>query len=409
MLDVTKVGPQSVRYLNELRALDVLFRDGAMSRADLARTLGLNRSTTGSIVNSLLAELLVVERRHGKPTEPRAQTGRPGIDVELNPQGALFVGAEIEVEQLTAVTIDLTGRLVKKELVVFPAGRLPPERSAEKLAETVQSIVDLARDANKVRGVGIAVPALVEAGVARLGLLLNWRDVPLAQLVSDKIGMDVPVVVENDANAFAIAETYCGSSRSVGTVVFLVIESGAGAGVVSDGRLFRGGRGMAGEVGHLMVGGTGYVPDGRGLLESYVGKEAVLARYKKHGGAEGGLARFLKSLAQREDAAVRTAHDWSKWLVRGLSHIVNLLNPDLIIIGGSVGQIFPFVAPQIRATLRATLQSGDQMPRIEMSEFGMEGPAFGAALLLHQRMFSVDEKAVFPKGDARGLIRVTSA
>ncbi len=63
MLDVTKVGPQSVRYLNELRALDVLFRDGAMSRADLARTLGLNRSTTGSIVNSLLAESLVVERR----------------------------------------------------------------------------------------------------------------------------------------------------------------------------------------------------------------------------------------------------------------------------------------------------------------------------------------------------------
>ncbi len=409
MLDVTKVGPQSVRYLNELRALDVLFRDGAMSRADLARTLGLNRSTTGSIVNSLLAESLVVERRRDKPTEPRAQTGRPGIDVELNPQGALFIGAEIEVEQLTAVTIDLTGRLVKKESVVFPAGRLPPERSAEKLAEMVRSIVDLARDANKVRGVGIAVPALVEAGVARLGLLLNWRDVPLAQLVSDKIGMDVPVVVENDANAFAIAETYYGNSRSVGTVVFLVIESGAGGGVVSDGRLFCGGRGMAGEFGHLIVGGAGYAPDGRGLLESYVGKEAVLARYRKHGGPEGGLTRFLESLAQREDAAVRTAHDWSKWLVRGLSHIVNLLNPDLIIIGGSVGQIFPFVAPQIRATLRATLQSEDQMPRIEMSEFGMEGPTFGAALLMHQRMFSVDEKAVFPRGDSRGLMRVMNA
>jgi predicted NBD/HSP70 family sugar kinase len=409
MLDTARSAPQSVRYLNELRALDVLFRDGAMSRADLARTLGLNRSTTSSIINSLLAESLVIERDRDKSAEPRTQTGRPGIDVELNPQGALFVGAEIEVEQVTAVAIDLTGRLVKREAAVFPAGRLPPERSAEKVVEMVRSIVDFGREADKVRGVGIAVPALVEEGVARLGLLLNWRDVPLAQLVSDKLGVDVPIVVENDANAFAIAETYCGNSRNIGTVVFVVIESGAGGGVVSEGQLFRGGRGMAGEVGHLIVGGTGYAPDGRGLLESYVAKEAVLARYKKHSGSEVGLARFLELLEQREDAAVRTAQDWGRWLVRGLSHVVNLLNPDLIIIGGSVGRIFPFVAPQVCAALRATLSSEEQMPRIEMSEFGMEGPAFGAALLLHQRMFSVDEKAVFPKGDARGLMRVASA
>jgi predicted NBD/HSP70 family sugar kinase len=409
MLDAPKVAPQSVRYLNELRALDVLFRDGAMSRADLARTLGLNRSTTGSIISSLLAESLVVERRRTKPAEPRAQTGRPGIDVELNPEGALFIGAEIEVEQITAVVIDLTGRLIRREAAACPAGKLPPERSAEKLAAIVRSIVDYGREANKVRGVAIAVPALVEAGVARLGLLLNWRDVPLAQLVRDRIDLDAPIVVENDANAFAIAETYSGNSRNVGTVVFLVIESGAGAGVISDGRLFRGGKGMAGEVGHLIVGGAGYVPNGRGLLESYVGKEAVLARYKKHGGSEGGLPRYLEALAQGEEAAVRTAHDWGQWLARGLSHIVNLINPDLIIIGGSVGQIYPFVAEQICAALRTTLRSDDQMPRIEMSEFGMEGPAFGAALLLHQRMFTVDEKAVFPKGDSRGLMRVASA
>ena len=409
MPEAAKVGSQSIRYLNELRALDVLFREGAMSRAELARTLGLNRSTTGSIVNSLLAESLALERIGSQSSEPRGQTGRPGVEVELNPEGACFVGAEIEVEQLTAVTVDLTGRIVSRSEVAFPAGRFPPERSAEKLAEMTRSIPDFERNASRVRGVGVAVPALVEAGIARLGLLLNWRDVPLAQLVADKIGMDLPVVVENDANAFAIAETYFGNSRNLGTVVFLVIESGAGGGVVSDGRLFRGGRGMAGEVGHLIVGGEGYAADGRGLLEDYVGKKAVLARYRAHGGEEAGLARFLHALAQREQAAVRTAEDWGEWLVRGLSHIVNLLNPDLIIIGGSVGHIFPFVASQIRDALRATLRSDEQMPRIEMSELGVEGPALGAALLLHQKMFSVDEKAVFPKGDARGLIRISGS
>jgi predicted NBD/HSP70 family sugar kinase len=409
MLEASKAGANSVRYLNELRALDVLFRDGAMSRADLARLLGLNRSTTSSIVNSLLAQSLLLERSLEVGSEKRVQTGRPGIDVELNPHGALFIGVGVEVDQLTAVSIDLTGKVVAREALAFPVSRRPAEETANKVAEMALSLAGSDASRKSVQGIGIAAPALVEAGVARLGLLLNWRDVPFAQFVSDRLDLDVPIVLENDANAFAIAETYHGNSRNVGTVVFVVIESGAGAGIVSDGRLFRGGRGMAGEIGHLYVGGAGYAPGGRGLLESYVGKEAVLARYKRYSGAEVGLAKFLELLGQEDEATVRTAQDWSKWLSRGLSHIANLLNPDLFIIGGSVGRIFPNVASQVSDSLSATLKSQDQMPRFEMSDIGIEGPAFGAALLLHQRMFSIDEKAVFPKGDARGLIRVPSA
>ena len=88
-------------------------------------------------------------------------------------------------------------------------------------------------------------------------------------------------------------------------------------------------------------------------------------------------------------AAVRTPHDWSEWIVRGLSRVVKLLSPDLIIIGGSVGSMFPSVPLQIRAALRGE----DQTPRIEMSEFGREGPTFGAALRMRQRILSVDERA----------------
>jgi predicted NBD/HSP70 family sugar kinase len=385
-----------------------LFRDGAMSRADLARMLGLNRSTTSSIINSLLAQSLVIEREQEKPTERRAQTGRPGIEVELNPAGAIFVGAGVEVDRLNAAVIDLSGRMVAREEFAFPVGNVAPEVTAGAVADMTRSVLGACGGARNLRGVGVAIPALVEAGIVRLGLMLHWRDVPFAQLVAEKIGGDTPIVVENDANAFAFAETYATSSRSVGTVVFIVIESGAGGGVVSDGRVFRGSRGMAGEVGHLVVGGAGYAPDARGLLESYICREAVLARYQRRSGAEVNFNRYLELLANGEATAVQTALDWSKWLVRGLSHIVNLLNPELIIIGGSVARIFPTVAEQVRETLRLTLRSGEQMPRIEMSEVGSEGPALGAALLLHQRMFSIDEKAVFRKGDARGLMRVAS-
>ena len=104
-----KGAPQSVRYQNELRALDVLFREGAMSRADLARALGLNRSTTGNIIGSLMAQALVVERPRARQPGVPVRTGRPGIDIELDPKGAVFIGAEIEVDRLTAVAIDLCG------------------------------------------------------------------------------------------------------------------------------------------------------------------------------------------------------------------------------------------------------------------------------------------------------------
>lgn len=398
---------QSVRYLNELRALDVLFRERAMSRADLARALGLNRSTTGSIVNTLLAEALAVERPTWRDGEPRTQTGRPGIEVELNPGGAIFIGAEIEVEQLTAVAIDLTGRLIRRESAAFPAGSSPPEKSAAKIAKMIEAVMFGSPDPSRIRGICVAVPALVDGGVARLGLLLNWRDVPIANLISERLGPPLTVVIENDANAFAIAETYGGASRNVGTVAFVVIESGAGLGIVSDGRLFRGSGGMAGEFGHLKMGGLGYSPGGGGMLESYVGRDAVVARYRRHGGSsEVSIQEILDSLARGKPAATKTATDWAKWLGRGLSHIVNLLNPGLVIIGGSVGRIYPFVASQVEASLRTSIRSDYQMPRIEMSELGNEAPALGAALILHQRMFSIDERAVFPRGETRGLIRV---
>jgi predicted NBD/HSP70 family sugar kinase len=249
---------------------------------------------------------------------------------------------------------------------------------------------------------------LVGIGLAEAVDDLHERRVPIADLIGKRLSAPLSVVIENDANAFAIAETYSGSSRNMGTVAFVVIESSAGGGVISDGRLFRGSGGMAGEFGHLKMGGLGYAPGGGGMLESYVGREAVLARYRHHGGSsKASIQEILNALARGEPAATKTAADWGKWLGRGLSHIVNVLNPGLVIIGGSIGRIYPFVASQVEATVRAAIRSDHQMPKVEMSELGDEGPALGAALILHQRMFSVDERAVFPKGGTRGLIRMT--
>lgn len=398
---------QPIRYLNELRALDVLFREGAMSRADLARALGLNRSTTGSIIANLLSDALVVE--DARPEGPRPggatpRTGRPGIEIGLDPAGAVFVGATIEADHLVALAVDLSGAVIRKKTAPFHAARHTPARAAEAVAKLINALIAAEPNRARVYGACVAVPGTFRDGVLLRAALLGWRDVDLRPLIAAHLSMPLPVIVENDANAFAVAETYRGPAA--GTVAFVLIDSGAGGGIVHGGRLMRGGLGLAGEFGHLRVGRRGFAEGrgDRGTLETFVGREAVLARYRGEGGPPGArLADLVAALERGEAPALRTAAAWGHWLARGLVSIVNVVDPSLIIVGGPVGALLGFARDRVEAGMRAGLPRGVPAAPVELSRFGPEGPAYGAALMLHQRAFSVDERALYPDGGGRSL------
>ncbi len=394
--------PRSIRYLNEIRALDALFRAGGKSRADLSRHLGMNRSSIGFIVADLLADGLARERP--VPSDHRAarRTGRPGIVIELHPEGAVFLGVEIGVDHLTAVGVDLSAREVVRRTVAYPTRSRPPATGIARAAELVEeAMVSLGLPRSRLRGVCVAVPALVRDGVVRNGLMLGWRNVPVQALLERRLG-NVPVRVENDANAFAFGATYLGDGARSDTVAFLLVENGAGGGVVIDGRLHRGASGFAGEFGQIPVGR----PGAGAPLERHVGKDAVLTRYRGHGGPRSAdLPRLLAGLRAGEAAAVRTAREWGDHLARGLVAITDVLAPGRIVLGGSVAPLYPQVAGRVEAAMKADLLEGLPVPRIEVSRLGPEGAAFGGACLLHQSLFAVDEGRVHARERprARGL------
>jgi predicted NBD/HSP70 family sugar kinase len=254
----------------------------------------------------------------------------------------------------------------------------------------------------------VAVPALVKEGVVRNGLMLGWRNVPLRKLLLQRLGIDVPILVENDANAFAIGETYRGASAASDTVAFLLVENGAGGGVVIGGQLVRGSSGYAGEFGQIPVPLDGGAPGGgrSGHLESQVGKDAVLARYRANGAPPSSdLPHLLAALRTRDPIALRTAADWGVSLARGLVAITDVLDPGLIVLGGSVAQIFPYVARRVEAAMRAEFLDGFPAPRIELSRLGPGGAAFGGACLLHQAMFAVDERMVHAREEPPERLR----
>ncbi len=396
--------PQSVRYLNEIRALNALFRNGGMSRADLARLVGLNRSTTGNIIANLMAEGLVVERADQTRGDGPARTGRPGIRIDLDADGATFLGAEIGVDRLTVVAIDMASREIRRQSASFPTFDQTPAAASDRLAAMIAETITAIGRPDRVRGLCVTLPALLDdEGRVINALIIGWRDVRLKDMVAERLaarlpGLDVAIEVENDANAFAIAETYRDTSHRSETVAFLLIENGAGGGIVIGGRLFRGSAGLAGEFGQIVVGGDGFYV-GRhkpGHLESYIGKDAVVARYRANGAdPAASLDRLVAALAAREPAALRTASEWGRHLAIGLVQVTSVLNPGAIILGGTVAPLFRAVAGEVEAAMRREFLDGFPMPRIEVSTLGLEGPALGGALIMHQRMFSIDESAIY--------------
>jgi predicted NBD/HSP70 family sugar kinase len=382
---------------NEARALEALFRAGALSRAALARELGLTRSTTGALVQNLFDAGLARERSDasGAYQDSEVRVGRPGILVEIDGDGAFFLGAYVGVNWIAVVAIDLAGTIRASSSRAFSGAGSAPAKAAGTISDLVDEIIGKLPPGARLSGLNVAVPGfLADDGVAYHAAILGWHGTDLAELLTDALGVEIPVLLENDANAMAVAETYRARREEWETEDSLVIliENGVGGGIVSGGGLHRGQLLGVGEIGHIPIGDEGFVYDAQrpGRLETYIGKDALLARYSHIGGTATTIDGFIHALAAGETAAVTASHDWARWLARGLATLTCVLQPRRIIIAGSVNVVYPFVSEQVEAYLTTVLVEGYPLPRIEMSRAGANGPALGAAYLLHQFALSGD-------------------
>ncbi|KQQ80774.1 ROK family transcriptional regulator [Aureimonas sp. Leaf324] len=380
-----------VRQGSEMAALRALHRFGRLSRADLARVLGLNRSSSGHIVAALTAEGLVREvadAPDGAERAAKGRAGRPGILLELQPDAVFFAGVEIGVEHISFVAIDLSGTIVAQRIAAFDA-------PAAGLDDAFETAARLAADAlptdgwARCEGFGIAIPAQMErGGRVRVAPLLGWRDVHPAALMRAHLPDNVPVAAENDANAFAIGDAYGRDAARPGVTLALVLETGVGGGILVDGALFRGGHGLAGEIGHLLV------PAGDGAwrrLEELVGLEGVLSAWRASapdGAAT--LEAFLSEVQDRAPGAVAIAEGWARALAFGLSQGCRLVDPDQIVLGGSLAALYPLVGARVAAHWARIQDPGFPMPGIVVNADPTFGAAFGAACILHQRFLAAD-------------------
>ena len=380
---------RGIRQRNELAAMRALHQCGQLSRAELARVLGLNRSSSGHIIASLTADGLVREVGMAAQTQAAyAHAGRPGILLELVPTAAAFLGVEIGVEHITVVEIDLSSRILSRRIEPFD-GR------AVDVDEAVSCAIGLAFETlragrlERCEGIGVAVPAQMDRnGLIRAAPLLGWENVHLADRVRAALPVAMPVVAENDANAFAIGASHRDRQAHAGVTLFLVMESGVGGGIVVDGALFRGGRGLAGEIGHLRINGA-TEPDRS--LESVLGLECILTAYRAVSIQPApSLGTFLTDVRDRVPGAVAIAEDWARALAFGLIQTCRIIDADRVVLGGSVAALYPLMAARVMHHIRMMQEASFPMPVIETNDDETVGPAFGAACILHQRYLSAE-------------------
>lgn len=390
--------PRAVRHLNEARALSALLKRGPMSRADLARDLGVTRATASSIVGSLMESGYVADGPEQGPERQR-RTGRPSTLVSLRPGHAVFLGAGIAVDHVAFAAIDLNASLIFSSSIPFDCAGSDYGTTAEFVAETILDISTTAIDSlQAIQGLGVAVPGPVDFhGNVMRAPMLGWRNVPLKQAIQAHLP-SIPVAhLDNDANAFAIADVNRNGRPEAFDAVYLFIEDGVGGCVMHDGIILRGSHGYGGELGHIIVGEIGFAPDPtiEGSLESFIARPALLARHGWYGGKAASVAALVEALRSEEPAARRAVDDWAHFLGRGVATLVSAMDPALVILGGEVASLFPFARDAVGASLRKHLLEENQSVAIELSPMGIEASAYGVALIQHKQFFALDNAALF--------------
>jgi predicted NBD/HSP70 family sugar kinase len=310
--------------------------------------------------------------------------------IELVPNAIFFLGVEIGVEHISTVEIDLGTNIVSTNVEAFDGPSVSVETAVDRAVRLCLQSIPTSK-LERCEGLGVSTPAQMDKnGFVRLAPLLGWRDVHLAELVREALPIRVPVLAENDANAFAIGATYGRNEGRSGVTLFLVMESGVGGGIVIDGSLFRGASGLAGEIGHLIVSNG---PGPRRNLEQLIGLENIMAEYCKTSAFnQPTFGNFLADVQDRLPSAVSIAEEWAKALAVGLVQACRIIDADQIVLGGSVAALYPPMAARVAAHIQATQEPSFPFPSITVNDEGTVGSAFGAACMLHQRYLSMESQ-----------------
>ncbi len=374
--------------------------NGPISRSNLTEISGLNKSTVGSLLTQLQAWGFVKE-----VGVVNSGLGRPGVMIDINSDAGRIIGAEIGVDHISIVMTDLKAKVVWRRKVELPLEQ-GKQLQADILAQTTGLVEEAVHEAektgNRLLGIGLGLPGQVDhaTGTLLFAPNLGWKNVPLRDLWLHQF--NVPVIVENDANASALGERLAGNARQIDNFIFLSAGVGLGGGLVLDGKIYGGAGGFAGEIGHMTL-----VPDGpqcncgnRGCWETLIGPVAIVESVRQAAimgktpilmslpGVNGDIRAIrmeyiIEAAARKEAAVLHVLDEVGRYLGIGIASLVNAFNPSVIVIGGVLSPAGPYILPRAQQEVNArALAAARRMVKIILSAFEFDACVMGGACLV---------------------------
>ncbi|BBE70835.1 ROK family transcriptional regulator [Oharaeibacter diazotrophicus] len=378
--------PPVLRQISVRAVMDVLLHRGATSRADLAQITGLSKQTMSQVIRTLEEAGWV--RVKGVTT---GRIGRAPVAYEVAAEAGYVIGADLGATNVRVAIADIVGNVVGAvEMPSDPRGGRDLVARLDHLKTRL--LADCGVDPARVLDAVVATPGVIDPATGTLALAPNVAglgDFDFAAALRDVMAVDV--VIENDVNAAAIGESWCGCAVGVDDMAFVSLGTGIGLGALVGGRLLRGAGGAAGEISYLPFGADPAEPESldRGALERALGAAGIRERYRELGGTAGLQVRdIFARAAQGDAAAAATAAEAARNAALLVVAVAALLDPAKVVLGGNIGR-HPLMADLIRRELPRL--SRRPVP-IDTSILGQRATLFGAIAIAlnaaHNRLFS---------------------
>lgn len=368
----------TIRHINRQIVLNYVREKEPISRAEISHETALQRSTVSLIVEELKTKGLIDE------IEGESTGGRPPLLLRLRAGGSIAIGVDLGTAETIVATGDLAGRILKRETFVTDSDL---KKTFEQIEACVKSFLS---SEPGIEGIGISLPGLVdpETGEAIFVPSFKWQNWPVARDLHAATG--ISVLVDNDANAAALAELWLARPEILDArdFIFVLVEEGLGTGIVFDGQIYHGMSGAAGEFGHMTIGKNAPVACAAGsheCWEAFASERAALARYSNDGKKAAGITfgELIDRALQREAAAQKALIETAHYLGLGISNLLKGLSPEAVVVGGRIARAWPIIADQLTdAVGQSSICRGLESARIIPSTLGANTRLLGALSLV---------------------------
>ena len=349
-----------VREINQFHILNAIRIAGAISRVEIARITGQSRATATNITARLIVENLIYE----KETEDRSRRGRKRVLLALNPDAAYVVGVKLSAYRISCAVTDIQADVKSSVNMPVRTSERPVKFVADLIEEGIRHCISEARiDLSQVSGIGLGIPGFVDSrsGVCFWTPLYQKGDVPLKDLIQKRF--QIETLIENDTNTVTLAHQWFGEGKGIDNFLVVTIEDGVGMGIVVNGQLYRGARGIAAEFGHVVVD-----PNGRdcrcgkkGCIEAYASNFSILD--EAQAAIDKGEWHHERVPDLRFEEVVTAAQSGERilqniftnagtFLGMGLAGLIQIFNPTKIIISGEGVRAGNLMFQSLRCTIR---------------------------------------------------------